>query len=161
MSKRIMIFADGTGNTVDGFDSNVLRLCKMLEFSVEANQVAIYDPGVGTMASVEALHTALPPPVQIIDDECMRPTLLRRMELPFGLLFGAGTERNIRRLYRKLICMYEPNDEIFSLASVAGHSPCGPSPVSSIDVECHGASASVRPTEPSCSRRSTSKPAGA
>jgi len=113
MSKKIMIFADGTGNTVDAFDSNVLRLCKMLDFSEKYNQVAIYDPGVGTTASVEALRTALPAPVHLIDDESRRPTFMKYLELPFGLLFGAGTQRNIRRLYRMLISVYEPGDEIF------------------------------------------------
>src|SRR5690349_1408601 len=112
MSRKIVIFADGTGKTAGGVDSNVLRLCKMLDFSDEAGQVAIYDPGVGTMASRECLAAALPPPVRVIDDEARRPTVLRVLERPFGKLFGYGTQRNIRRLYRELIGVYEPGDEI-------------------------------------------------
>ena len=115
MAKKIVIFADGTGNTVGGYDSNVLRLCKMLDGSEQADQVAIYDPGVGTTASVEALQRELPPSrrLRVIDDEARRPALVRYLELPFGTLFGAGTDRNIRRLYRALIHEYEPGDEIF------------------------------------------------
>ncbi len=113
MARKIVIFADGTGNTVGGVDSNVLRLCKMLDSSEEAGQLAIYDPGVGTMASLESLHAALSPRVRVIDDDARRPTLVRFSERGFGSLFGYGTHRNIRRLYRKLICVYEPGDEIF------------------------------------------------
>jgi uncharacterized protein (DUF2235 family) len=112
MAKRIVIFADGTGNTVGSNDSNVLRLCKMIDYSDEACQVVIYDPGVGTMTSGETLRRDLPRCVRVIDDDARRP-LLRRLELPFGWLFGAGTERNIRRLYRALIREYKPGDEIF------------------------------------------------
>jgi uncharacterized protein (DUF2235 family) len=113
MGRKIVVFADGTGNTVGGVDSNVLRLCKMLDSSEDANQLAIYDPGVGTMASLEDLHATLPSSVSVIDDEARRPRLLRFSEQPLGYLFGYGTQRNIRRLYRKLICVYEPGDEIF------------------------------------------------
>src|SRR4051794_393710 len=113
MTRKIVIFADGTGKTVGGVDSNALRLCRMLSLSAEANQVAIYDPGVGTTVSVEDLRAALPEPVRVIDEEFRRLTLFKWVEKPFGYLFGAGTQRNMRRLYRALICVYEPGDEIF------------------------------------------------
>jgi uncharacterized protein (DUF2235 family) len=113
MARKIVIFADGTGNTVGGFDSNVLRLCKLLDFSGPANQIAIYDPGVGTTASFEAVRAALPPPVRLIEPDSRQSALMRWMELPLGALFGFGTKRNIRRLYRQLISVYEPGDEIF------------------------------------------------
>ena len=115
MPRKIVIFADGTGNTVGGYDSNVLRFCKMLDAARQEDQIAIYDPGVGTTASVEALHMALPPSreLRVIDDEARRPAPVKYLELPFGALFGAGTQRNIRRLYRALIQEYQPGDEVF------------------------------------------------
>ena len=115
MAKKILIFSDGTGNTVGGYDSNVLRLCKMVSSCEGVDQLAVYDPGVGTMASVPMLHSAVPPSrrLRVIDDEARRPILIRWLGLPFGALFGAGTERNIRRLYRALIHEYEQGDEIF------------------------------------------------
>ena len=115
MARKIVILADGTGNTVGGQDSNVLRLCKILDFSDEADQVAVYDPGVGTTRSAEALHAALPTSrrFHVIDDEARRPPLMRYVDVPCGLAFGAGTQRNIRRLYQALVREYVPGDEIF------------------------------------------------
>ena len=48
MGKNIAIFADGTGNTVGNYDTNVLRLCKMVDIRNLHQQLVIYDPGVGT-----------------------------------------------------------------------------------------------------------------
>lgn len=115
MARKIVIFADGTGNTVGGQDSNVLRLCRMVSSCGKDDQVAIYDPGVGTTASVERLHAALSPSprLRVIEDEARRPTIIRWIGLPLGALFGEGTERNIRRLYQALVHEYEPGDDIF------------------------------------------------
>jgi uncharacterized protein (DUF2235 family) len=113
MARKIVIFADGTGNTVGDNDSNVLRLCKMIDCSDKARQVAIYDPGVGTLAPVETLRKHLPPCARVIEDDALQPILVRWLEIPLGLLFGFGTKRNIRRLYGALIREYEPGDEIF------------------------------------------------
>lgn len=115
MAKKIAIFADGTGNTVDRHKSNVLRLCTMLDLSEEAGQLAIYDPGVGTTTSLDTLQKILPasPRMCVVEDEARRPLAVRLLEMPLGLLFGLGTDRNIRQLYRELIERYEPDDQIY------------------------------------------------
>jgi Uncharacterized alpha/beta hydrolase domain (DUF2235) len=55
MSKNIIICCDGTGNKLDVCKSNVVRLFSILRRDDPASQVALYDPGVGTMAPAAAL----------------------------------------------------------------------------------------------------------
>jgi uncharacterized protein (DUF2235 family) len=114
MSKRIAIFSDGTGQATGRNDSNVLRACKMLDLSYSANQVAIYDPGIGTHAALTGLQTDLKTSDRMrLADANPRSHLLRRLRRPLELGFGLGLEANIKQLYRALIDVYEPDDAIY------------------------------------------------
>lgn len=86
MGKKIVIFADGTGNAFTGQESNVWRLYEALDKS-KPDQVARYIKGVGTSAV-----------------------------RPFAALDGAtgiGVPSNVRKLYRFLCWSWEPGDEIY------------------------------------------------
>lgn len=115
MAKKIVVFADGTGNTVDRHDSNVLRLCRMLDLSEARDQVAIYDPGVGTTASIGRLRAVLgwSSRLRLIENQAARHRLVQYARLPFELGLGVGTDENIRQLYRALIEEYQPGAEIY------------------------------------------------
>ena len=89
MSRRIAVFSDGTGQSIGRNDSNVLRLCKLLDLGDE-EQVAIYDPGIGTHVSLNKLQAGL----QISDrmllaDSNPDSQLLRRLRLPGELAIGS------------------------------------------------------------------------
>ena len=113
MAHKIAIFADGTANTVGGNDSNVLRLCRLIDSSATSAQTVIYDPGVGTMTPFAELRASVPDGVRLVDDDERLPYAARLGYLVLGWVVGAGTERNIRQLYRELIRCYEPGDEVF------------------------------------------------
>ena len=108
-----MVFADGTGNTVDRHDSNVLRLCRMLDLSNAHDQVAIYDPGVGTTASIERLREVLGSRIRLVENAIRRNWEAQRARLPFEWGFGLGTAENIRQLYRGLAEEYQPGAKIY------------------------------------------------
>jgi uncharacterized protein (DUF2235 family) len=121
MGKRIVVLADGTGNTVSQDDSNVLRLCRMLDLSRPEQQIAVYDPGVGTRTTTDELRKALPPGVQFIDDKRDRESnLALHVRWLLGLGFGLGTDRNLRQLYEWLARAYESGDEIYLFAFSRG-----------------------------------------
>jgi uncharacterized protein (DUF2235 family) len=121
MGKRIVILADGTGNTVSQDDSNVLRLCRMLDLSRPEQQIALYDPGVGTRTTTDELRRALPPGAQFIDDERDRESRFALyVRWLLGLGFGLGTDRNLRQLYAWLARVYEPGDTIYLFAFSRG-----------------------------------------
>jgi uncharacterized protein (DUF2235 family) len=121
MGKNIAIFADGTGNTVGKHDSNVLRLCRMADIRNQDQQLVIYDPGVGTWATMTELEKAFrradgtcdscgPLPIE----DSIEPLLPKRLAARLlGLGFGYGTERNIKRLYSELAKHYEPGDRVY------------------------------------------------
>jgi uncharacterized protein (DUF2235 family) len=86
MSRRLVIFADGTGNAFTRQESNVWRLYCATDRS-RGDQVARYIPGVGTSGF-----------------------------RPYALLDGAtgiGVPSNVRELYRFLSWNWREGDEIF------------------------------------------------
>lgn len=87
--KRIVIFADGTGNAFTTQESNVWRLYLALDKTGAAGipQIARYIPGVGTSSR----------------------TLIRVLD---GIT-GYGVPANVRHLYRFLCMNWDPGDEIF------------------------------------------------
>ena len=115
MGKKIVVLADGTGNTANRHQSNVLRLGKMLELSGSSDQVAIYDPGVGTSATVDELQAAFRTAarLRLVEEPARRNWIERWARSPFELGFGLGTAQNIRQLYGGLIREYEPGAEIY------------------------------------------------
>lgn len=86
MAKKLVVFADGTGNAFTTQESNVWRLYQALDQS-KPDQLARYIPGVGTSGFA-----------------------------PWAKLDGAtgiGVPSNARELYRFLCWNWEPNDEIY------------------------------------------------
>ena len=86
MSKKIVVFADGTGNAFSTRESNVWRLYAALDQRLP-DQIAHYIKGVGTSEFK-----------------------------PFALLDGAtgiGVPSNVRKLYRFISWNWEAGDEIY------------------------------------------------
>jgi hypothetical protein len=86
MAKKIIVFADGTGNAFTVQQSNVWRLYQALD-QTQGDQVAHYIKGVGTSGFK-----------------------------PFALLDGAtgfGVPSNVRKLYRFISWNWEEGDEIY------------------------------------------------
>lgn len=102
MSKNILIFSDGTGQygglKPDQRLSNIYKLYSAARPSIEnaidpANQVAFYDPGLGTGESGGGWG--------------------QRLSRIFGLAFGTGISDNIADCYEAILKHYEPGDRIY------------------------------------------------
>ncbi len=90
MAKNIVICSDGTGNTaIKGRGTNVFKLYEAVDLHQPppAQQVAIYDDGVGTQK-------------------------WKPLKLLSGA-FGWGLSRNVKKLYANLSRVYESKDQIF------------------------------------------------
>lgn len=88
--KKLVIFADGTGNAFSVQESNVWRLYQALDKSEKPDglqQIARYIPGVGTSGN----------------------KLIRYLD---GIT-GFGVPSNVRKLYRFLCWNWAPGDEIY------------------------------------------------
>ncbi len=88
--KKIVVFADGTGNAFSRQESNVWRLYQALDKTVKPGsplQLARYIPGVGTSGN----------------------TVIRMIDGATGF----GVPANVRKLYRFLCWNWEPEDEIY------------------------------------------------
>ena len=85
-SRKLVLFADGTGNAFTTQESNVWRLYEALD-RTKPDQVAYYIKGVGTAgwAPLAALDGAT----------------------------GIGVPSNVRKLYRFLCWNWQPSDEIY------------------------------------------------
>jgi hypothetical protein len=93
MSKKIVVFSDGTGNSAARLQkSNVWRLYQALEKTPE--QIAYYDDGVGTSS--------------------FKPLAI------LGGAVGYGLARNVRGLYAFLCRNYQPGDEIYAFGFSRG-----------------------------------------
>lgn len=92
MPKNIVVCCDGTGNEYGRNNTNVVKLYEAIAHN--ANQIAFYDPGVGTFS-----------------------ILGRRVGRPVGIIlgkaFGYGLRQNIEDAYRYLMDWYEPGDSLF------------------------------------------------
>jgi uncharacterized protein (DUF2235 family) len=86
--RRIVVFADGTGNAFSSQESNVWRLYQALDKRPGvALQLARYLPGVGTSGNAV---------LRVIDGAT-----------------GIGVPSNVRKLYRFLCWNWQPGDEIY------------------------------------------------
>ena len=114
MAKNIVICSDGTGQ--DGLKkTNVVRLFKMLDLSDRENQIACYDPGVGTMPDPEAL-TAMSrrdPGVVSIPAMPLPMAIFRPFKRWAGLAVGDGLFQNVKEMYEVLIDHYVKGDHIY------------------------------------------------
>ncbi len=93
--KNVVICLDGTGNQFKEENSNVVKLFRVLERNPQ-EQVAYYDPGVGTLA-----------------DPSYKTPVTKKINKALGLGFGLGLTRNIEQAYSYLMEQYEENDRIF------------------------------------------------
>ena len=94
MAKNIVICSDGTGNsTISGRGTNVFKLFEAVDLNGHrwdphrTPQVAFYDDGVGS--------------------ESFKPLRL------LGGAAGWGLSENIRQLYKELVRIYDPGDQIY------------------------------------------------
>ncbi len=93
MAKKLVIFADGTGNAFFKQESNIWRLFDALDTS-QNDQIAYYIEGVGTSS--------------------FRPWAM------FDGATGVGAPGNIRKLYRFLCWNWEENEMRFICSVSAG-----------------------------------------
>jgi uncharacterized protein (DUF2235 family) len=93
MGKNIVIFCDGTGNSYQNTETNVLRLYNLAVKDPE-RQIACYNPGVGTFP-----HPLVTPQ--------------RRVRRILELTLGLGLMDDVAKLYKILMRQYEPDDTIF------------------------------------------------
>ena len=85
ISKNIIIFADGTGQSEDGqYKTNVLKLSRLVKkASAIAKQRVFYDPGVGLGLDM------------------------------MGKMIGRGLSENVRQCYSEICKHYEEGDRIY------------------------------------------------
>src|SRR4030095_13825170 len=90
MSKNILLFSDGTGNSAAKLaKTNVWRLYQAVDLSDSKRQIPYYDEGVGTSS--------------------FKPLAL------LGGAFGWGLKRNVLDLYTFLCRNYRPGDRIYAV----------------------------------------------
>ena len=94
MAKNIVICCDGTGNEFGQQNSNVVKLYKMLVCN--ADQVAYYHPGVGTMGARNALTRIGKWWTRVV-----------------GLAFGYGISDNVADAYQFLMRTFEEGDRVY------------------------------------------------
>lgn len=100
MSKNIVICFDGTGNDFGGPSSNVLKTYRSIIRDPKEDQIAFYDPGVGT----ESANTNL----SIITGK-LKATIKKLM----GGAFGWGVEHNMADAYHYLMNCYDDGDSVY------------------------------------------------
>lgn len=92
-----MICCDGTGNEIGENISNVLKLYRVVRKTGKASdQIAYYDPGVGTLARPDPWKKALQDATAIL-----------------GLVTGYGLDEHVLCAYRFLIQQYQDGDHIY------------------------------------------------
>ncbi len=110
MAKNIVVCCDGTGNEFGEQKSNVVKLYKTLVCN--ANQIAYYHPGIGTMGARNALTR-----------------LGKGWTRVLGLAFGYGISDNIADAYQFLMKRFEPGDRVyvfgFSRGAYTARALCG------------------------------------
>ncbi len=93
--KNVVICLDGTGNQFNEDNSNVVTLFRVLRRH-PGEQVAYYDPGVGTMA-----------------EPGYKTPITKKINKALGLAFGRGVTRNVKEAYSYLMEHYEENDRLY------------------------------------------------
>src|SRR5713101_9059962 len=95
IGRNLVICCDGTNNQFGRENTNVVRLCQVLQHDL-AGQRVYYDPGVGT----------LPEPGWLT-------ALGKRLSELFGLAFGVGLLDKVAEAYSYLMDFWEPGDRVF------------------------------------------------
>ncbi|WP_243062097.1 DUF2235 domain-containing protein [Humibacter sp. RRB41] len=94
--KNIVICLDGTSNELDYHPTNAAKVFMMLDLDRPAEQVAYYDPGVGTLPSATA-----------------RGVIGKWLSRAFGLAFGFGMRGKVSQAYDWLMERYHPGDRVY------------------------------------------------
>ncbi len=92
--KNIVICCDGTANQFGEKNSNVVKLYAVLNNRTE-DQIAYYDPGVGTLS------------------EYGKTGIAQKVSVGWGLAFGQGLKNNIFQAYQYLMEVYAEGDKIY------------------------------------------------
>lgn len=92
MPKNIIICSDGTGNEYGENNTNVVKAYQA--FVRDQDQIACYDPGVGTF-------------------DVLGHTIGKKVGYILGLGFGWGLGKNIEDQYAYLMDHYMPGDNVF------------------------------------------------
>ena len=92
MAKNIVVCCDGTGNEYGDNNTNVVDMYEPVLRNKD--QVAYYDPGVGTFS-------------------VFGRTLGKKIGVMMGQGFGYGLTENIEDAYNYLMDRYEPGDKVF------------------------------------------------
>lgn len=122
--KRIIVFCDGTSNSAKAKNeeieapTNVHRLYTMVSRFDQNDlpQIPIYDPGVGTNTSRQAIlaqrlaSIAETLSAKRIATQTKRYSKFREI---WELATGAGLLENVEQGYREIVRLYEPGDEIW------------------------------------------------
>lgn len=95
MPKNIVICCDGTNGQFGSRNTNVVRLYALLRQD-PVEQVAFYDPGIGTMSSPGALTR-----------------LAQEFTKLLGAAFAYGVTDRIEDAYRQIMASYEPGDRLY------------------------------------------------
>ncbi|MBL8698634.1 MAG: DUF2235 domain-containing protein [Alphaproteobacteria bacterium] len=122
--KRIVVFCDGTSNSANQKDgevvapTNVNRLYTLVKRvdAVGLPQVAVYDPGVGTETSRQAVRASqLKALAELIGAKKVARQSQRfsKLRAVWELATGAGILENVEQGYREIVRLYEPGDEIW------------------------------------------------
>lgn len=111
ISKNLVICADGTGNSFDTNESNVVRLVKCLELGRVDEQLVFYDQGVGTRPSSARAARAFRdashrPGLTVLDEPTFGWWPATTIARILGLGFGYGLKENIRQMYEALAGAY-------------------------------------------------------
>ena len=114
MAKNIVICSDGTGQ--DGLKhTNVSLLFRTLDLSDVEDQIACYDPGVGTIPHPEvstAVSRRDPGVLRVPAIDSATP-VSRHLRRWAGLAVGYGLLQNVKEMYEVLIDHYVDGDHIF------------------------------------------------
>lgn len=95
MPKNIIICCDGTGNQFGNENSNVVHLYSVIK-KEPGQQIAYYDPGVGTNQSTG-----------------LSSKFRAKARRIFGLITGYGLYQNVYEAYSYLMENFEPGDQVY------------------------------------------------
>jgi uncharacterized protein (DUF2235 family) len=101
-SRRLVLCLDGTSNKYAHANTNVVKICEMLEKSLPEQRV-YYEPGIGTIAAA-GVHGGVPRWIET------------RLDLAFGITLGA----QVQRAYRFLMDQYRSGDKIYAFGFSRG-----------------------------------------
>ena len=95
--RNIVLCLDGTNDEIGrGRPSNPAKVFEMLDLDHPGEQVAYYDPGIGTLAATTA-----------------RGKIERRLSRATQLAFGAGLVDKLAEAYTWLMENYQPGDSVY------------------------------------------------